>query len=246
MGQTYRWKWVAASPSSPKLGGPQTELTWIDTALVHHLRDISLLYLSTTSHPPPASSGFVNVPSQNNTSSPAAVASGGSSASSGDVVSNATSVSNTSTSQSTSSFVHIPHPHLRHKHQATEAIDGAATSTGVVIASSSSTTLQQVVHHGRRATYLRSGDLDGDDGEGADTWSEEGRWWTSTSGDRSDEVSEGIKSLQSQIAGGKLRPSELQVSTWGTLLTVVCKTHPGIPSACLRRTRCSDGSVRCV
>ena len=170
-----------------------------DTALVHHLRDISLLYLSSSSHTT-ASSGFITVPQRLTSSPPQANApldGQRSGPSSGD---------SSNTTASGSSYIHVPHPHLRQKLRG--SVDGP--QPGSLVASSSGSTIRHP-EDGARAAYLSAGDLDGDDSEDAEAWSTNAGWWTGVGVEQVDEVKEGTKALEELIAGGKLHPGELLV-----------------------------------
>ncbi|ORY34198.1 hypothetical protein BCR39DRAFT_516718 [Naematelia encephala] len=168
-----------------------------NTALIHHLREISLLYLSSTLHPT-SSSGFINVPqtglrSDTNATSVPPVAEEPSSGSSAEIASNTTSGS---------SFIHVPHPHLR-RHKSKLSTDGAAPS-------SSGSTIRAIgaSDEGSRAAYLSPGDLDGDE-EDAGSWAEGTGWWSGVNPDHVYEVKEGIRDLEALLSGGKLKKGEI-------------------------------------
>lgn len=187
----------------------------VDTALIHHLRDISLLYLSTTSHPSTSGSGsgFISVSNQisppqsritNTDDHPASTSS---------------SAENSNGSNgTTSSFIHVPHPHLRRQNS------NATIGTGSQAVGSSSHGV------GVKAAYLSAGDLDGDDmSEG---WGGE-RWWVGVGSEGIEEVREGIRDLEGLISGGNLTGGELAVSDLdqsgpAKLIRIVCQTHTGI------------------
>lgn len=184
---------------------------FLDTALIHYLRDISLLYLSSTAHPNTASSSnSILYPSQPITSSPrgTVLAADGpnSSNSSADGVSNSTGAS-----ASGSSFIHVPHPHFRHKDR--------TAPIGPLIASASGSTLRQS-QDGSRSAYLSARDLDGDDNGEESAWSEGGTWWSGVGFETIDEVKDSAKALEGLITSGKLRPGEMLVSPG------VPKMHP--------------------
>nr|XP_018266799.1 uncharacterized protein I303_00777 [Kwoniella dejecticola CBS 10117]OBR88957.1 hypothetical protein I303_00777 [Kwoniella dejecticola CBS 10117] len=195
----------AWAESNPGHAPNKTELSWGElvrkwgkhtggnTALIHHLRDISLLYLSSTSHAAISSSGYITVPSSQAGLSNEAPGSSNSSNDSG----------NTGTG-SHSSFVHIPHPHLRHRKKSSLDIpqENASTITsGSTIRGDSAST--------SKASYLSSGDLDGDESDDVRGWAEGNLWWNGISSENVDEVKEGVKSLESLISGGKLSQDEL-------------------------------------
>ncbi|WVQ93775.1 hypothetical protein IAU59_000853 [Kwoniella sp. CBS 9459] len=185
----------AWAESSPGQAPNKTELSWGElvrkwgkhtggnTALLHHLRDISLLYLSSTAHATTSSSGFINVSTP--TSPPPTSMTG---------------------SGSHSSFVHIPHPHIRHRHK--PSIEGAPAST-----SGSGSTIRAAEGSsfgtGSKASYLSSGDLDGDDSDDPRYWGEGSGWWNGVGPESVDEVKEGIKAIEGLIAAGKLGAPEL-------------------------------------
>ena len=177
-----------------------------DTALIHHIRDISLLYLSSTAHPS-SSSGSASViqASQSIVSSPRATTSivdgPNSRNSSTEGVSHSTNAST-----SGSSFIHVPHPHLRHKTQA--SLDG--TPVGAQATSSGSTIRQSTI--GMRATSLSAKDLDGDDAQDETSWGEGRGRWAGVGSEHEEEVKESARALEGLIAGGSLRPPELHVS----------------------------------
>ncbi|WVQ80288.1 hypothetical protein IAT38_002393 [Cryptococcus sp. DSM 104549] len=183
-----------------------------NTALIHHLRDISLLYLSSTAHPSTASSGFLTVPPPGSASPTRATsalpADQPRSSESSPSASAATSASADSSgaSHGTSSFVHIPHPHLRHRHKA--SLDGGSN------AGSGSSTVRagetaSGAGSGSRAAYLSAGDLDGDESEDPRGWAEGNGWWVGVGAEGVEEVREGIRKLEGLISSGKLKPEEL-------------------------------------
>ncbi|WWC66660.1 uncharacterized protein I206_100564 [Kwoniella pini CBS 10737] len=198
----------AWAESSPGHAPNKTELSWGElvrkwgkhtggnTASIHHLRDISLLYLSSTSHTTISSSGYISVPQ----SSQAGLSNEGPGSS------NDSNDSGNTGTGSHSSFVHIPHPHLRHRKK---------PSLDIPLENASTTTSGSTIRGGgdvsssSKASYLSSGDLDGDESDGYRSWAEGNAWWNGVSNENIDEVKEGIKSLESLISGGKLSRDEL-------------------------------------
>lgn len=175
-----------------------------DTSLIHHLRDISLLYLSSSSSHQPSSSGYITVPSPSGsipTSSGPPAQTGGTD---GPASSNSSAET---TSHAGSSFIHIPHPHLHHKKSEGAALGAGAVGPGPASSFSGST----IREHGSRAAYLSPADLDGDEGDDPTDWVEGTSWWTGVQIDQADEVKEGVKELDGLVQGGKLRPGEVQV-----------------------------------
>jgi hypothetical protein len=178
---------VALRSFTSKLGHPLIP----DTSLLHHLRDISLLYLSSRSM---ASSTYINLAADPNTPQTAqanASAPGSSSSNEG----------TTTTSASNSSFVHVPHPH-RQKGRTSEITPAASSSRGNSV----------VRQPDGRASFLSTGDLDGDDVHDNGPWSENGTWWTAVASENVDEVKEGIQAIEKSIKEDKLSVGELAVS----------------------------------
>lgn len=170
-----------------------------DTALVHHLRDISLLYLSSASHSHPSSSGYITVPSTNFNATVSSTTAGppdqpGSS--------NSSDGATASTSASGSSFIHIPHPHRRKNRVSSDLPAGSSSGTVRALAGEA----------GARAAFLSPADLDGDDAEDETAWAEGNGWWSGVSVDQVDEVKEGIKAIEGLLSSGTLRPGEAVVS----------------------------------
>ncbi|OCF45189.1 hypothetical protein I317_00992 [Kwoniella heveanensis CBS 569] len=204
----------AWAESNPGQAPNKTELSWGElvrkwgkhtggnTVLIHHLRDISLLYLSSTAHPATSSSGFINVSTP--TSPPPSGTTTGETG--GAVGVGSSNSSNESGSGSHSSFVHVPHPHIRHRHK--PSIEGPTAS-----ASGSGSTTRAAegsnVGTGSKASYLSSGDLDGDDSDDPRYWGEGSGWWNGVGSEAVDEVKEGIKAIEGLIVGGKLGAPEL-------------------------------------
>ncbi|WWD22427.1 hypothetical protein CI109_106918 [Kwoniella shandongensis] len=176
-----------------------------NTSLVHHIRDISLLYLSSTSHPNTSSSGFISVPPPPAAASPRV----GSSPTTGTIDqapgSSNSSAGSGSQGTTTSSFVHVPHPHLRHKHKNSNSLDLTQTGSGSTIRGAN----DSISAGTSRAAYLSAGDLDGDDSDDTSAWGEGGQWWQGVGQDAVDEVTEGAKALEGLIANGKLSAAEL-------------------------------------
>lgn len=153
---------------------------------MHHLRDISLLYLSTRSM---ANSTYISISSETITAGrPETTGPGSSSSGEG-----------TATSASNSSFVHVPHPHRARPRPS----DTAATA---------STSRSPVRQADGRASFLSTGDLDGDDVDDDEPWTENGTWWTAVASENTDEVKEGIHAVEELISGGHLSPGEQAVS----------------------------------
>ncbi|KAK8845479.1 hypothetical protein IAR55_006192 [Kwoniella newhampshirensis] len=205
-----RGAWADARPGQDPKGN---ELSWGElvrkwgkhtggnTSLIHHVRDISLLYLSSTSHSNASSSGFITVPPPSassprvvSTSIPADQAPGSSNSSAG----------SGSHSTTTSSFVHIPHPHLRHRQKNSLSLDGSQSGSGSTIRGNETSSAGT-----SRAAYLSAGDLDGDDSDDTAAWGEGTDWWQGVSLDGVDEVREGVKALEVLIDSGKLSSAEL-------------------------------------
>lgn len=200
-----------------------TSLPLLDTSLIHHIRDISL-YLS-SAHSSTSSSGFITVPASQSgvhgtpTSNQVQNSSANSSSTDDSHASTATG----------SSFIHIPHPHIR-KHKASASTDAAAPGstaglsasvTGDTLATtdSGSTALGQGRARettggsfSRRPDHLSASDLDGDDPAEEDFWQVGGAWWSGVSEEQVDEVQEGIKALSASLQNGKLSPGEVEVS----------------------------------
>jgi len=162
------------------------------------LRDISLLYYSSNST---ASSGFITVPSSRSDlpASTSAAATHTANTSPG-APNGSNSSDETGTSASASSFIHIPHPHLR-RHRSRPSNDIGASTRGFSPAAAP----------GSRAAYLSGGDLDGDDAPDGSAWAT-GRWSVGISPDAVEETREGIKALEGMISGGTLSSGEQQVS----------------------------------
>ena len=179
-----------------------------DTALIHYLRDISLLYLSSTFRSTPkAQSHRILVDQQPLTSSPRGTITGldapnSSNSSSVDGISNST----TSASASGSSFIHVPHPHLRHRDRATVNTPPADT----VISSASGSTIRQT-NDNRKVTYLSARDLDGDDSEEQAAWAEGAAWWAGIGIDHVDETKQAAKELEVLLDSGKLSEGQVLV-----------------------------------
>ncbi|WWD09042.1 hypothetical protein V865_007162 [Kwoniella europaea PYCC6329] len=200
----------AWAESNPGHAPNKTELSWGElvrkwgkhtggnTSLIHHLRDISLLYLSSTSHSTTSSSGYLTVSSTQAGSSVINEAPGSSNSSNDSA--------GTANTGSHSSFVHIPHPHLRHRKKASLDIPDASSSS--ITGSGSSTIRPSDVGTSSKASYLSSGDLDGDETDDPRGWAEGNLWWNGVSPEGVDEVREGIKSLEGLIVSGKLSRAE--------------------------------------
>lgn len=63
-----------------------------------------------------------------------------------------------------------------------------------------------------RASFLSTGDLDGDDVNDNGTWAENGPWWSAVASENLDEVKEGIQAIERSIKEDKLSAGELTVS----------------------------------
>ncbi|RXK37161.1 hypothetical protein M231_05530 [Tremella mesenterica] len=195
--------WSDTKPGSTPNG---TELTWVElvrkwgkhtggnTTLVNHLRDISLLYLSSASHS--SSSGHVTT----NSSLPPAQSlsvpdTNGSPQSSADAASNRTAASHSS------SFIHVPLPGRRPK----TSLDG--TVSQIIPSTSGSTIRPQTA---TRAAYLSTRDLDGDDDDATEAWAEGSKWWRGVALEEVDDARDGMKSVEGLLASGTLKPGETQ------------------------------------
>ncbi|EIW68009.1 hypothetical protein TREMEDRAFT_44986 [Tremella mesenterica DSM 1558] len=195
--------WSDSKPGSTPNG---TELTWAElvrkwgkhtggnTTLVNHLRDISLLYLSSASHS--SSSGHVTA----NSSLPPAQSlsvpdTNGSPQSSADAASNRTAASHSS------SFIHVPLPGRRPK----TSLDG--TVSQIIPSTSGSTIRPQNV---TRAAYLSTRDLDGDDDGATEAWAEGSKWWRGVALEEVDDARDGMKSVEGLMASGTLKLEETQ------------------------------------
>jgi hypothetical protein len=175
-----------------------------DTALVHSLRDISLMYLSAHSAAQTSASGYItvglsassilppNTPAQTDGN-----ASGHSSNEAGE----------SSQSGSGSSFIHVPHPHLR-RPKSRPSVDATRQNTSGPSVGAST------VRPSEKSAFLSSSDLDGDQSEDDEAWAEGNGWWNGVGLDQVDEVREGIRSLHSGLEGGKLRADEVEVGLW--------------------------------
>ncbi|WVN90955.1 uncharacterized protein L203_106200 [Cryptococcus depauperatus CBS 7841] len=178
----------AATPNGSALTWGELIRKWgkhtgANTRLVNHLRDISLLYLSRShslasssflSVPPPhQSAGKGNQQLQSSESSPSASA----------------PTPADSGSQTISSFVHIPHPHLR-RHKP-EPIDESAESNVTVRPKDASS----------RAAPLSSAEIDGDDSDEHGAWAEGQSWWTGLAPEFIDEARDGLKALENLCEG---------------------------------------------
>lgn len=169
-------------------------IRFIDTSLVHHLRDISLLYLSTSSM---ANSTYISISAEpnsdtrHNTSAPGSSSSG----------------EGTATSASNSSFVHVPHPHRKSR----PSVPGTATAPNTA-ASSSRSPIRQT---DGRASFLNPGDLDGDDVNDDESWAEHGdSWYTPVGSENVFEVNEGILDIEKLVSSGQISAGERAVSTF--------------------------------
>ncbi|WWC85911.1 uncharacterized protein L201_000781 [Kwoniella dendrophila CBS 6074] len=203
----------AWAESNPGQAPNKTELSWGElvrkwgkhtggnTALIHHLRDISLLYLSSTSHSTTSSSGYITVSASSQPQSSLTEPPGSSNSSN-----DSANTTGTGQSGSHSSFVHIPHPHLRHRKKASLDIPDNSSST---IAGSGSSTIRGDTASISKASYLSAGDLDGDESDDSREWSEGNLWWNGVGSESIDEVREGIKGLENLISSNKLSTTEL-------------------------------------
>lgn len=182
-------------------------LTTPDTALLHHLRDISLLYLSAHSTTQTSASGYITI---SNTSaslgqsarSPAAHGAADATHSSN----SSADAGESSQSGSGSSFIHVPHPHLKRSKSKT-SFEAPRVSTSASRPSVGGSTLRQ----SEKAAYLKAADLDGDQDNGDDYWAEGNRWWNGVGMDQVDEVREGIRDLEQGTKEGKYSGGEMQV-----------------------------------
>jgi len=108
----------------------------------------------------------------------------------------------TTTSASNSSFVHVSHPH-RAKGRTSEIAPTASSSRGTSV----------VRQTEGRASFLSTGDLDGDDVHDNGPWAENGTWWTAVASENVDEVKEGILAIEKSIKEDNLNAGELAVSS---------------------------------
>lgn len=163
-------------------------LLMLDTDLIHRIRDISLLYLSAST----SSSGFITVPPPSQSGIPAtttipasgSVPAGGSNSSADETA-------------SASSFIHVPHPHLR-RHKSRLSTDVPASGR------------LQSPAGGSRAAYLSAGDLDRDDLPDGSNWATGNGWWTAVGPNEIDEVKEGLTALET-ASKGSARAGEQEV-----------------------------------
>lgn len=95
----------------------------------------------------------------------------------------------------------MPHPH-RQKGRTSEIAPTASSSRGTSL----------VRQADGRASFLSTGDLDGDDVHDNGPWSENGTWWTAVSSENTDEVKEGIQAIEKAIQDASLSAGELAVS----------------------------------
>lgn len=107
----------------------------------------------------------------------------------------------TTTSASNSSFVHVSHPH-RAKGRTSEIAPTASSSRGTSV----------VRQTEGRASFLSTGDLDGDDVHDNGPWAENGTWWTAVASENVDEVKEGMLAIERSIKEDGLNAGELAVS----------------------------------
>lgn len=170
----------------------------IDTSLVHHLRDISLLYLSTRSM---ANSTYINISADQPSTGTRRDPSAPGSSSSGE---------GTATSASNSSFVHVPHPHRKPRSSVPNT--GTAAHPSPVTAGTASSSKSPVRQVDGRASFLNTGDLDGDDVDDDEPWAENGTWWQAVANENVDEVKEGIQDLERILAEGNLDAGATTVS----------------------------------
>lgn len=217
----------------------------LDTALIHHLRDISLLYLSAHSSLHPSASGYITVATPPPTSQPLPRTS--TSIHPADGLHSSNSSAEAGSSQSGSSFIHVPHPHLR-RSRSKPSLDVARSNVTASTSAGGST-----LRTGEKAAFLSAADLDGDEAEGEDAWAEGGSWWHGVGADQVDEVREGIRALETMLASGKLKSGDTQVCTsaWSCylrvprpLIALVCPHIASIPSPCRSRARGGDQATR--
>jgi hypothetical protein len=95
----------------------------------------------------------------------------------------------------------VPHPH-RQQGRTSEIRPTASSSRGTSV----------VRQPDGRASFLSTGDLDGDDVHDNGPWSENGTWWTAVASENVDEVKEGIQAIEKSIKEDKLSAGELAVS----------------------------------
>ena len=116
----------------------------------------------------------------------------------------------TATSASNSSFVHVPHPHRRPRSSVPNTGTNAHPSPVTAgAASSSRSPIRQV---DGRASFLNTGDLDGDDVDDDEPWAEHGTWWQAVASENVDEVKEGIQDLEKVLSEGHLDTGATVVS----------------------------------
>lgn len=192
-----RGAWSSSQPATAPNG---TGLSWAElirkwgkhtggnTAIIHHLRNVSLLYLPLLGRP-------ASLASHSHASS--GPSSGVSARADPDGHSGGTAGS-----QSGSSFVHVSHPEHR-----TTAPLGRPISN--IAGSSSAATARARDSH---AYNLSDKDLDGDEPAEESSWEEGDGWWTGlVSGEVQEAVAdeEGVTTL---IRGGQLRPAEISTA----------------------------------
>jgi hypothetical protein len=137
----------------------------------------------------------------------------------------------TTTSASNSSFVHVSHPN-RAKGRTSEIAPTASSSRGTSV----------VRQTEGRASFLGTGDLDGDDVHDNGPWAENGTWWSAVASENVDEVKEGIQAIEKAIKEGHLSEGELAVSSASPcdgcqgLTRTECQVDTGLPPFFNRRT----------
>lgn len=109
----------------------------------------------------------------------------------------------TATSASGSSFVHVPHPHRAKPRPSDQA--GPTTAAA-------STSKSPIRPADGRASFLTTGDLNGDDVDDNQPWAENGTWWTAIASENVEEVKEGIHAMDKLMSDGKLSAGEQAVS----------------------------------
>ncbi|ORX34731.1 hypothetical protein BD324DRAFT_634724 [Kockovaella imperatae] len=164
-----------------------------DVSLLHHLRNISILYAAPTSHPSSSKTYFTLHPHDSSSSSerfnqhglPASAVPGPS--------------EGESHSTGARSSLHIPHPHLRRSKSHTEIKETEDESSPLAITTSNTFAVPDTSR----------GD---DDGPEEEAWSSGPSWWTGASLDKTEEIEKGIKEIEAIISSGKLSAEQLQIA----------------------------------
>lgn len=89
---------------------------------------------------------------------------------------------------------------------------GTAAHPSPVTAGTASSSKSPVRQVDGRASFLNTGDLDGDDVDDDEPWAENGTWWQAVANENVDEVKEGIQDLEKILAGGSLDAGATTVS----------------------------------